>query len=175
MTQYKGNNKHQNSLEVGLQFQDFVMVKLIELMGFSISYYQSKKYQYQYGESLQGIEIKYDARCTGDCTHYKNNATGNVAIECFEKIHKSNKDWTPSGILRNDNSWLYVVGNYHQLWIFSKKRLKNLYDANRYECRQTLDTMKTMLMPISHADDHCEKKLVFEQQNTNLFNNLLAQ
>lgn len=172
MVQYKGNNRHEDSFEIGLEFQDFVMIKLIELMGFNISYFQSKKYQFQYGESLQGIEIKYDARCTGDCTYYKNNPTGNVVIECFEKTHKDNPKWIPSGILRNDNTWLYVVGNHDQIWIFSKKRLKNLYDANRYGCTQTLDTVKNMLMPISHADAHCEKKLVFSKQNTSLFDQL---
>lgn len=174
MNVYAGNNRHSDSLEIGLEFQDFVMMNFMELMGFNISYFQSKKYQYQYGESLQGIEIKYDARCTGDCTHYKNAPTGNVAIEVFEKVNKNNSKWVESGILRKDNTWLYAVGNYHQIWIFSKKRLLDLYRVKRYDVKATLPTSKCMLMPIDHADSHCEKKLIFRQNNLDLFNSNLA-
>lgn len=162
---YKGNSIHQDSLETGLQFQDFISEKFPEIMGFNISIFQSKKYQIEKGESLQGIEIKYDARSTGDCTYYKNKATNNVGIEVFEKTNKDKKMWTESGILRDDNTWLYVVGNYHQAWLFSKKRLVELYKANRYDVRQTLPTIKTMLMPISQADRHCEKKLIFRMNS----------
>lgn len=158
---YKGNNVHQDSLETGLQFQDFISQKFPEIMGFNISIFQSKKYQMERGESVQGVEIKYDARSTGDCTYYKNKATNNVGIEVFEKSSRNQKVWTKSGILRKDNTWLYVVGNYHQAWLFSKKRLVELYHAKRYNIVQTLPTIKTMLMPLSQADRHCEKKLIF--------------
>jgi len=49
--------------------------------------------------------------------------------------------------------------------LFSKKRLVELYKANRYDVRQTLPTIKTMLMPISQADRHCEKKLIFRMNS----------
>jgi hypothetical protein len=42
------------------------------------------------GESLQGYEIKYDARSTGDCTHGYCKATNNVAIEVYEKTNANN-------------------------------------------------------------------------------------
>ena len=160
-TKYAGNSIHENSLETGLQFQDFITEKFPQIMGFNISVFQSKKYQMEKGESVQGVEIKYDARSTGDCTYYKNKATNNVGIEVFEKTSKNRKAWVKSGILRDDNTWLYVVGNYHQAWLFSKKRLVELYKDGRYNVVQTLPTIKTMLMPIKQADRHCEKKLIF--------------
>lgn len=158
---YKGNSRHTDSLETGLEFQDFMSIKFMEQMGFNISIFQSKKYQFEKGESLQGIEIKYDARSTGDCTYYENVATGNVAVELFEKTNRNNKEWVKSGILRKDNTWIYVIGNYHQAWIFSKKRLQELYRSNRYKCIQTLPTIRSMLMPLNQADRHCEIKLTF--------------
>jgi hypothetical protein len=161
-TFYSGNSVHTDTLSVGAQFQDFIMDQSIKKLGLALSIYQSKKYQYTYGESRQGFEIKYDARSTGDCTYYDNTATGNVGIEVAEKTHKQNYEWVPSGIYRNDNTWMYVVGNYHQAWFFSKKILKMLHESNRYRTCNTLPTIQTMLLPLEDADKYCAIKLQFD-------------
>lgn len=159
MMMYENNNIHLDSLETGRQFQDFVMNKLSSLLGISVSVFSSKKYQFEVGESIQGIEIKYDARSTGDCTYYECKATGNVAIEVAEKKDKLNKYFMPSGIYSKDNTWLYIVGNYNTLWFFAKKHLILMHKSNKYKTLQTLPTIKTMLLPIDDADKYCVKKI----------------
>jgi hypothetical protein len=159
---YEGNSIHLNSLEVGHEFQDFIVERLTLDMGISISLYQSKKYQFGKGESLQGVEIKYDSRSTGDCTYNKEcTPSGNVAIEVAEKTRSNNLNWVDSGIYRLDNSWLYIIGNYHQVWVFAKKDLIGLHKSNKYKTVKTLPTMKSMLLPIAVADKYCAKKLIF--------------
>lgn len=161
---YKGNNNHINSLEVGHEFQDYVVEKLSNNYGISITVFQSKKYQFNIGESLQGVEIKYDARSTGDCTYNECTATGNVGIEVAEKSNPNIVEFTPSGIYRLDNTWLYIVGNYHQFWALNKKHLIALHKENKYTTKTTLPTLKTMLLPINIADQICLFKFI-EKQN----------
>lgn len=161
---YIGNNKHKNSLETGHEFQDFIVEKLILELGISVSIFQSKKYQFNKGESLQGVEIKYDARSTGDCTYYKCTPTGNVGIEVAEKSHKDMPYFTKSGIYRLDNSWLYIVGNYNCAWVFSKKHLVLMHKSGKYKEIESLPTLKTMLLPINDADAYCAKKLIFSNK-----------
>lgn len=161
---YEGNSTHGNSHQVGLEYQDFIIDRFLNELKLVVSLYGSTKYQYRYGENAQGIEIKYDARSTGDCTYYQNKPTGNVAIEVKEKTRASNNFFVNSGILRNDNTWLYIVGNYHQAWIFSKKHLVHVYNEKKYEAKQTLPTIMTMLIPIEKADMLCIKKLIFDAE-----------
>lgn len=158
---YAGNTYHTNTLEIGQEFQDFIVERMAKDMGISISLYQSKKYQFDKGESLQGVEIKYDARSTGDCTYKQCKASGNVAIEVAEKSKPSMPSFTPSGIYRRDNTWLYIVGNYQCAWVFSKKTLQLMHASGIYNIAQTLPTLQTMLLPIADADKYCSKKLVF--------------
>jgi len=151
------NSGHHDSLEKGEEFQDFVCIELGKI-GIIIQNMCSKKYQYSEGENRQGIEIKYDARCTGD-----NNTipTNRLSIEIAEKTNASNSNYVPSGIYRNDNSWLYIQGNYNGFWIFSKRDLQQLHRDNNYpEMEQK--TIKTFFIPIEDADNYCLKKFTFK-------------
>lgn len=163
-TLYQGNSDHENSLEVGHEFQDFITERLAKEFGIAITIFQSKKYQFQKGESLQGVEIKYDARSTGDCSYKQYAATGNVAIEIAEKSQPGIKDFTPSGIYRRDNSWIYVVGNFDCAWIFMKKHLVLMHKSGKYKTLTTKPTLKSMLLPIHDADAYCGKKLIFNTE-----------
>jgi hypothetical protein len=165
---YQGNNAHEDSLNIGHEFQDYVVEKLSKIYGISVTVFQSKKYQFSKGESLQGVEIKYDSRSTGDCTYNECNATKNVAIEVAEKSSKSVVDFSPSGIYRLDNTWLYIVGNYHQFWAFNKKHLQELNKSNIYKTIETLPTIRTMLLPINIADKICCFKFI-EAEQKNIF------
>ncbi len=158
---YEGNNKHKDSFEIGLEFQDFIIRKLLHNYGIVIQPYSSKKYQFEVGESLQGYEIKYDARSTGDCTHGYCEPTNNVAIEVYEKTNKNNDKWTPSGILRKDNTIYYVIGNYDMCWIIDKMVLIRFYRQNIYKVVETLSTIKTMLIPINIMDEYAIHAIVF--------------
>jgi len=162
---YEGNNNHKDSIEVGHQFQDFIINQFIVKYGISISIYASKKYQFEIGESRQGFEIKYDARSTGDCTHIRCTATNLVAIEVFEKTNANNIEWVKSGILRDDNTMFYIIGNYHKAWWIEKKILQQVYNFGKYDVRQTKDTLKSLLIPIDYMDSICIDTLLF---NNNL-------
>ena len=164
---YSQNSVHKDPLNIGQEYQDFIVEQSAKELGITISIFQSKKYQFARGESLQGVEIKYDARSTGDCTYYECTATNNVAIEIAEKTNANNYTYCPSGIYRDDNSWLYIVGNYDCAWIFAKTTLILLHKAATKPYRiNELPTLKSMLLPISHADKYCAKKLTFNKTTT---------
>src|SRR4030043_524633 len=129
------------SLEKGLQYQDFVTAELYR-RGIPIVGYTSKKYQIKYGENRAGVEIKFDDRM---------KETGNVYIETAEKANPANPYFVPSGIYRNDNSWLYAIGNYDVIYIFAKKTLCLLHGqaAKRGFKTTEIATSKGMLMPIA--------------------------
>ena len=152
---YSSNNSgHENSFEVGNSFQDFVCLELSK-RNIVIQNINSKKFQFETGENLQGFEIKYDARCTGD-----NNtiATGRLSIEIAEKTKAENLNYVPSGIYRDDNSWLYIQGNYMQFWVFGKKILRLLHDTGRYK-EHELPTVRKFYLPLKDADKYCDVKI----------------
>lgn len=153
------NSGHANSFDVGDRFQDFVCIELAK-ENIILQNINSKKFQYETGENLQGFEIKYDARCTGD---NNTNPTGRLSIEIAEKSKCENENYVPSGIYRSDNSWLYIQGNYHGFWIFSKNILLLLHNSKRYK-ENTLPTIKTFYLPIEDADKYCSKKFLFDRR-----------
>lgn len=113
MTEY-----YAKQLKVGKEYQDFAAIELNK-SGIIISLLTSEKYQRDYGESLAGIEIKFDG---------KTETTGNLYFETHEKIRKENTIWAESGILRKDNTWIYGIGNYKVLYLISKNSLLRLYN-----------------------------------------------
>jgi hypothetical protein len=123
---------------------------MLSELGIAFTNFQSRKFQFGSGENKQGIEIKFDS----NVTH-----TGNISIEIAEKTNKNNIDYIPSGILRSDNSWLYIQGNYMMFWIFSKRILKLLHRSGRYK-EHELATIKKFYLPIFDADKYCAKKFI---------------
>jgi hypothetical protein len=146
MTEY-----YKEQLEKGLMFQDFIADKLIESIGISLTSYSSIKNQKTKGENRQGFEIKFDNR-------FKD--TGNIYIETAEKSNENNVSFVDSGIFRNDNSWLYLIGNYDEVYIFAKNILIHFFEINRYKKVET-KTSKGFLLPKECADKFCCKKLTF--------------
>ena len=136
-------------LEKGLQFQDFITDILIKELGISLSTYSSQKYQNLKGENKQGFEIKFDDK-------YKD--TGNVYIEVAEKSNPLNENFISSGIYRNDNTWLYLIGDYKEIFIFSKKHLKLMYESKKYN-EVIISTSKGMLIKKEDAEKYCIKKI----------------
>ena len=136
-------------LEKGLQFQDFITDILIKELGISLSTYSSQKYQNLKGENKQGFEIKFDDK-------YKD--TGNVYIEVAEKSNLLNENFISSGIYRNDNTWLYLIGDYKEIFIFSKKHLKLMYESKKYK-EVIISTSKGMLIKKEDAEKYCIKKI----------------
>lgn len=133
-------------LEQGLQFQD-VVTRVLYQRGIVVIGYASRRSQLKYGENMLGAEIKRDG---------KFRETGNLYIETEEKSHPDRKDYVPSGINREDNSWLFVIGDEKDLWIFSTKYLRKL--SGRYEQKQ-MPTSKGFVMPIEEADKYCIRRI----------------
>ena len=142
----------QTSYEESMEYQDFVVDILIKNLGLAISNYSSRRYQFNIGESRQGIEIKLDKRIS---------PKGNVSIEVYEKSKASNRLWVKSGILRDDNTWLYIQGNYDYIFIFSKRALRKIYEE-KYITKvwEPKPTIKTFLISFSEAERLCEKLIV---------------
>ena len=139
-----------DSLESGNSFQDKVSRMLFDESHIIIQYITSKNGQYNTGESEQGIEVKLDRRCT---------ETGRLSIEIAEKSRASLPNWTPSGIYRNDNSWLYIHGNEETIWIFGHTILRLLHKSGRYKEDEAHGTIKKYYLPISDADRYALKKI----------------
>lgn len=123
-------------LREGLEFEDFVQLKLAG-RGIFVGNFCSQKYQYEYGENMFGMEIKRDGRF---------RETGNFYIETAEKSSADKPNWTPSGIMRDDNSWLFCIGDEEGFCVFSKARLKPiLLDMKK---RELDDSCWTELTPV---------------------------
>ena len=130
--------------EEGLEFQDFVADLLLAELGIALTSYSSARYQWLRGENRQGIEIKLDKRIP---------ETGNVSIEVAEKSRADVANWTPSGIMREDNAWLYVQGCPAIVLVFGKATLRLVYEK-RYRGRtwQPKPTIRTFLLPLVEAE-----------------------
>lgn len=139
----------QQDLEEGLQFQDFIIDELFK-KGICLMVYGSKQRQ-KTAESLNGIEIKFDR---------KSSSTGNFFIECFSYSYQHFKatgevKLHESGILKKDNTWLYVIGDFNTYYIIPKKTLlryyqkynMNLREACYYEDGKRIVTAKGLLIP----------------------------
>lgn len=125
------------NLELGKEYQDFVS-DVLSQHGLLVNAYSSRKYQLK-GEGTGGIEIKFDRRFS---------ETGNLYIELSEKRNPSNLHYFPSGVQRDDNTWLYAIGDYNIIFIFSKKQLKGL----RVKFKNIeIATSRGYLMPYAEA------------------------
>lgn len=82
-----------------------------------------------------------------------------IYLEVAEKSHPDNRDYIESGIMRKDNSWLFVIGDEDLVWIFSTKYLQKLKD--RYRKVKT-PTSIGHLMPIAEADKYSIRKINME-------------
>lgn len=131
-----------NSMEKGLAFQDFVCLKLAE-RHIVLQNIASKKYQIEVGENLQGFEIKLDNRCT---------ETGRLSIEVEEKSSRYVLWWTASDIMRDDNSIMYIQGNYDCFWVFMKNWLRRYYEEKKPEVEEFNGTVRRFFLPIETAD-----------------------
>jgi hypothetical protein len=131
-----------DSLEKGLAFQDFVCIALAE-RHIVLQNIGSKKFQIEVGENLQGFEIKLDRRCT---------ETGRLSIEVAEKSSRDVLWWTASGIMREDNSILYIQGNYDCFWVFGKKWLRRWVDEKSPPVDEFNGTIRRFFLDIEVAD-----------------------
>lgn len=101
---------------IGEQYQDIITEQLYKI-GINLNGYASAKFQFSKGENMAGVEIKHDSKI---------RETGRIYIEC-SALAKNGIDFVSGGIMKRDKSWLYVVGDERQCFIFSKPQLQMLY------------------------------------------------
>ena len=160
----KENSGHENSYEMGNNFQDFVCMELAK-QNVILQNINSKKFQFETGENLQGFEIKLDNVCTGCGTPIKwKSGSARLSIETAEKSDRKNPYFVQSGIYRGDNSWLYIHGNYDMFWIFSVNMLRLLHKSGRYQEGHE-STIQKFYIPITQADKFCAKKVVLVEKD----------
>lgn len=114
-------------LDGALVFQDFVVDAAWSMLGLAIVQYGSELYQKFVGESRTGVEIKFDE---------KFGSTGNLWIEVAEKARPREGEYFPSGIYRNDNTWLYCIGDYNTIFFFAKSLLRSLSTSGKWPLRE---------------------------------------
>jgi hypothetical protein len=153
--------KSKSSFEDGLEFQDWAVDRLFEI-GIMVQTYSSSKHQFQRGESRQGVEIKLDNWCT---------RSKRLSIEIAEKSRADMPAWTPSGICRDDNTWLYVQGNYEMLFVFAKRSLLFLNELREmgvygYEVHEEYGTLRAFYLPLDDALKHAAKVMTFGPQRS---------
>ncbi len=143
---------YKDMLEKGLEYQDFITDLLLKEIGISISTYASRRYQREHGENAQGVEIKFDDMFA---------ETGNIYIEVAEKSAPDNPRFVPSGIYREDNTWLYVIGNYEVVYIFSKKFLALLHQSRKLGYKRvSIPTSQGFLIPERDVVRYCLKQII---------------
>lgn len=138
-----GTQYYKEQLNDGLEFQDFCSIKFAE-RGIPITNFSSKKYQQTKGENLQGYEFKFDKQF---------RKTGNFWIELAEKSNAENSNYINSGILRNDNTMFYIIGDYEGVYLMQKKIL--IIISERYSIRENnMKTSKGFLFPVEKAREY---------------------
>ena len=145
------NGYYKEQLEIGLQFQDVVTHELY-MRGIVVVGYASRRYQIERGENMLGAEIKRDGNF---------RITGNLYLEIAEKTHPDNHEYIPSGVMRGDNSWLFVIGDEKTIWIFSTKWLIKMIsngNSDRYK-KVNGPTSIGYLMPLCEADKYCIRRI----------------
>lgn len=135
-------------LQQGLEFQD-VMTRELYQRGVVVVGYSSRRFQNTHGENMLGAEIKRDDNF---------RKTGNLYLEIAEKAHPSNPRYVPSGIMRDDNSWLFVIGDEKTAYIFPTNYLRMLSGKRGWRQVKT-PTSIGLLMPIPDAEKYCIRKI----------------
>jgi len=126
----------------GQEYQDFVADELYK-RGISLGTYASKKWQIEHGENRAGVEIKYDMKVS---------ETGNLWIETKEKSHPDRPNYVASGIYRDDNSWLYCIGDYNVIYVMPKTILRIMFEQRKYrELENGSKTSMGFLLPKDKA------------------------
>jgi hypothetical protein len=146
-------------LKKGKEYQDFIQIELMK-HGIFIGVLTSEKYQITHGETVTGIEIKFDDLL---------KKTGNLFIETHEKSNAKNRDFIESGILRNDNTWLYAIGDYSVIYLISKTSLQRFYKIRHYKPQQesvdgyaekTINTAKGFIIKADWVEKNMAAKVI---------------
>lgn len=147
----------EQAFEDSEEYRDYITDRLHDA-GIVVQQIVSKRGQFRVGENKLGLEIKLDRKFW---------RTGNLCIEVAEKAVPRPGDYVPSGIFRDDNSWLFGIGNKDWFYIFSQKYVRACYQhgtvAGKPIRHYTRDTSKGFLLDHETADKVAELIFKFDQ------------
>lgn len=126
--------------EDGKRYEEFVSTKAKALWGLTLHFHEGKEAQLL-GETMEGLEVKFDGRL---------KETGNLYIETAEKSRAAKTYYYPSGIFREDNTRAIWIGDYKEAFVISKKVLQDVYVANTNKKVQ-ISTSQGFLLPKEQA------------------------
>ena len=140
----------QKDLKEGEDYQEFVTNILFIKLKLPILCYNHKEDQLKYGENPQGIEIKFDRML---------EKTGNVYIETATLGHPLD------GIYKeNDESWLFIIGNYDKFYMFSRKTLIRMHVSGKFrQVENKYNSSSGFLLSGEDALEWCEKRIVINE------------
>lgn len=114
MPHYSDNN---TGFSKGMDYQEWVRQQYpLVYPKRKLSFFEGKMEQLR-GETREGIEIKLDDLIFEYCDE------GRIYIETHEKAQVQNAKYVESGIYRNDNTRIWLVGDYSMWFLFSKAKL----------------------------------------------------
>ena len=148
-------DEYASRFAAGTLYQDWLVMEMLK-RGWVIQTLSSKEYQVRVGESVGGMEIKFDRRAA---------ETKNLYIECAEKSNAANENFVPSGIYRNDNTVLWFIGDRSKVYVIGKKHLRAEHKARRFELRPVkTPTSAGFLLPVERAEELAVWTIEFDQE-----------
>jgi hypothetical protein len=114
----KKTTYYKEKLQASFEFENYIAELLQRDFNLDLQQFLTPEGQYDLGENELGIEIKNDTLI---------KKWGNVYIEYAEKSNSGNYVFVKSGILKDDNSIYFLIGDRDGFWIFRKERLLEIY------------------------------------------------
>jgi len=118
---------YKEKLQASFEFENYLEGFFRDNYGLELGQYLTPEGQYYQGENELGIEIKNDMLI---------RKYGNIYFEYAEKSKATNHIFVNSGILKNDKSRYFIIGDRDKFWVFRKKRLVEIYHEEQELRRQ---------------------------------------
>ena len=141
----KKNSKHHDiKREQSERYQDFAKRLWLHTKKEELEFYETQEEQYTIGESVQGVEVKYDIRS------YK---TGNLYIE-DSRVKIQGYSFSSFWYLSKDNTVTWLIGTYHYAYIIPKSLLIAYHKKMQpKEFVISLGTSRGFLIPRSYINN----------------------
>ena len=112
--------------EASWEFMRFVQ-KVTKVAGFNVEFYESAEDQLTKGEGPSGLEVKFDR---------KSRETHRYYIEFAQCSRSLGWRWVPSGLFKEEPTWLWAVGTQELFYVIHRATLSELYFEGVYDIRK---------------------------------------
>lgn len=149
-----------NKQQRASQYESYIMDWFYNVKAINLSHYHLKEEQIHKGENRQGIEIKNDQSL---------KKTGNVFISTKRMYNYNGKVVEHLSGIYKDQSWMYVIGDKCEHWVFSTKLLKQYFEKYNPELKSGFVSEKKgtewgFLLSREQADKICIDKYKAQQE-----------